>query len=45
MKADISDNRAVASVKVSTYFEGNKAKTISRVYIGGELAFTLSKGN
>lgn len=32
VKADISDNRAVASVKVSTYFEGNKAKTISRVY-------------
>ena len=32
IKADISDNRAVASVKVSTYFEGNKAKTISRVY-------------
>lgn len=32
VKADISDNRAVASVKVSTYFEGNKTKTISRVY-------------
>lgn len=32
VKADISDNRAVALVKVSTYFEGNKAKTISRVY-------------
>ena len=32
VKADISDNRAVASVKVSTYFEGNKSKTISRVY-------------
>lgn len=30
--ADISDNRAVASVKVSTYYKGDSSKAVTRVY-------------